>query len=101
MRFYQNIRCCQGDVEGHPATIVSRTDLIFLKDGVAEAGASETDDRAACGPAGRAGMDLLDRLLGHDAWTTRQLLLRCRELGATELHQRFDVGHASVALPQS
>ncbi|MEA2585762.1 MAG: hypothetical protein QOF33_3847, partial [Thermomicrobiales bacterium] len=21
-------------------------------------------------------MDLLDRLLGHDAWTTRQLLLR-------------------------
>ena len=25
-------------------------------------------------------MTILDRLLGHDAWTTRQLLLRCREL---------------------
>ncbi|MEA2527723.1 MAG: hypothetical protein QOF73_4950 [Thermomicrobiales bacterium] len=38
MRFYQNIRSFQGNVEGHPATIVSRTDLIFLEDGVAGSG---------------------------------------------------------------
>ena len=30
-------------------------------------------------------MDLLDRLLGHDAWTTRLLLQRCGEL--TDEHQ--------------
>ena len=41
-------------------------------------------------------MDLLDRLLGHDAWTTRQLLLRCHELSDEQLHRRFDVGHESV-----
>ena len=41
-------------------------------------------------------MDLLDRLLGHDAWATRQLLLRCRELTVAQLHRRFDVGHETV-----
>lgn len=41
-------------------------------------------------------MDLLDRLLGHDAWTTRQLLIRCRELDSTALHQPIDVGHETV-----
>jgi len=41
-------------------------------------------------------MDILDRLLGHDAWTTRQLLLRCRELSPEQLHQRFDVGHETL-----
>jgi uncharacterized damage-inducible protein DinB len=41
-------------------------------------------------------MDILDRLLGHDAWTTRQILLRCRELDAAQLHQPFDVGHETV-----
>ena len=41
-------------------------------------------------------MDLLDRLLGHDAWTTRQLLLRCRGLDAAELQRPFDVGHETV-----
>ena len=25
-------------------------------------------------------MDILDRLVGHDAWTTRELLIRCRGL---------------------
>jgi len=40
-------------------------------------------------------VDLLDRLLGHDAWTTRQLLLRCREV-EPELHRPFDVGHETV-----
>jgi uncharacterized damage-inducible protein DinB len=41
-------------------------------------------------------MDVLDRLLGHDAWTTRQLLLRCRELDDAQLHQPFDVGHETI-----
>ena len=41
-------------------------------------------------------MDILDRLLGHDAWTTRQLLLRCRELTPDQLHRRFDIGHETL-----
>jgi uncharacterized damage-inducible protein DinB len=41
-------------------------------------------------------MDLLDRLLGHDAWTTRQLLLRCDELNDAQLDQLFDIGHGSL-----
>jgi len=40
-------------------------------------------------------MDLLDRLLGHDTWTTRQILLRCREV-ESELHRPFDVGHETL-----
>lgn len=41
-------------------------------------------------------MDILDRLLGHDAWATRQLLLRCRELSDEQLDRDFDIGHRSV-----
>ena len=41
-------------------------------------------------------MDLLDRLLGHDAWTTRQILLRCQELDPSALHQVFHVGHGTL-----
>jgi uncharacterized damage-inducible protein DinB len=41
-------------------------------------------------------MDLLDRLLGHDAWTTRSLLLRASELPDEQLDQEFDIGHRSV-----
>jgi uncharacterized damage-inducible protein DinB len=41
-------------------------------------------------------MDLLDRLLGHDAWTTQQLLLRCRELTDEQLDRDFDLGHRTV-----
>jgi uncharacterized damage-inducible protein DinB len=41
-------------------------------------------------------VDLLDRLLGHDAWTTRQILDRCRELDDAQLHQQFDIGHETV-----
>ena len=36
-------------------------------------------------------MDLLDRLLGHDVWTTRQLLLQARALTDAQLDQPFDV----------
>lgn len=41
-------------------------------------------------------MDILERLLQHDAWTTRQLLLRCEELSSAQLEQVFDVGHGSL-----
>jgi uncharacterized damage-inducible protein DinB len=41
-------------------------------------------------------MDLLDRLLGHDAWTTRQLLERCQELTDDQLDRPFDIGHGTV-----
>src|SRR5438876_14522 len=42
-------------------------------------------------------MDLLDRLLGHDRWTTAQLLKRCRELRAEQWTQSFDLGHQTLA----
>ncbi len=41
-------------------------------------------------------MTILERLLGHDAWTTRQLLLRCRELSDEQLDQQFDIGDKSL-----
>lgn len=41
-------------------------------------------------------MDLLDRLLGHDAWTTRQLLLLCKPLSDEQLDREFDIGHRSL-----
>jgi uncharacterized damage-inducible protein DinB len=37
-------------------------------------------------------MDILDRLLGHDAWTTGQLLDRCRDLSDAQLDQEIDIG---------
>lgn len=42
-------------------------------------------------------MDLLDRLLGHDRWTTEQLLGRCRELRPAQWTQPFDLGHQTLA----
>lgn len=41
-------------------------------------------------------MDLLDRLLGHDVWSTSQILERCRELSPAQLHQPIDTGHETV-----
>jgi uncharacterized damage-inducible protein DinB len=41
-------------------------------------------------------LDLLDRLLGHDAWTTRSLLLRMRDLRDDDLDHQFDIGHRSA-----
>src|SRR5215216_3290724 len=41
-------------------------------------------------------MDLLDRLLGHDRWTTAQLLARCRELDAEQWTQPFELGHVTL-----
>ena len=42
-------------------------------------------------------MDLLDRLLGHDRWTTAQLLERCRELKPEQSTRSFDLGHQTLA----
>ena len=39
---------------------------------------------------------MLDRLLGHDAWTTRELLVRSRGFGDEELDRRFAIGHGSL-----
>jgi uncharacterized damage-inducible protein DinB len=41
-------------------------------------------------------MDLLDRLLGHDAWTTRQLLQACRALPDELLDREFEIDHRSL-----
>src|SRR5689334_13600150 len=41
-------------------------------------------------------MDFLDRLLDHDYWTTRQLLLLSRGLSDTELDRPFDIGHETL-----
>lgn len=41
-------------------------------------------------------MDLLDRLLEHDVWTTRLLIERCSELSDEQLDRRFDIGHRSI-----
>lgn len=41
-------------------------------------------------------MDLLDRLLGHDEWTTGELLRRCAELTESQLRQQFDIGVGSL-----
>jgi uncharacterized damage-inducible protein DinB len=41
-------------------------------------------------------MDLLDRLLGHDRWTTAQLLERCCELRVEQWTQLFDLGHQTL-----
>lgn len=41
-------------------------------------------------------MDLLDRFLGHDSWTTKELLLRSRDLTDEQLDRRFDIGHGTL-----
>jgi uncharacterized damage-inducible protein DinB len=41
-------------------------------------------------------MDILDRLLAHDTWTTRQLLLACQSLPADLLDKQFAIDHKSL-----
>ena len=41
-------------------------------------------------------MTILERLLGHDAWTTRQLILRCRELNDEQMNRVFDLNGKSL-----
>jgi uncharacterized damage-inducible protein DinB len=41
-------------------------------------------------------VDLLDRLLAHDAWTTRQLLEHCRGLDDERLDREHDLAHRSL-----
>ena len=41
-------------------------------------------------------LDILDRLLEHDAWTTRQVLALAGRLGDEQLDQDFDIGHRRI-----
>lgn len=41
-------------------------------------------------------MDLLDRLIAHDTWTTRQLLLACQNLPDELLDKEFEIDHKSL-----
>jgi uncharacterized damage-inducible protein DinB len=41
-------------------------------------------------------MDILNRLLGHDEWTTTQLLRQCATLSPAQWQQPFDVGYGSL-----
>ena len=41
-------------------------------------------------------MDLLDRLLEHDRWTTRQVLAICSTLPPEQLHQPIAIGHGTI-----
>lgn len=41
-------------------------------------------------------LDLLDRLLAHDAWTTQQLLILAQCLTEAQWTQPFDIGHVTL-----
>jgi uncharacterized damage-inducible protein DinB len=41
-------------------------------------------------------MDLLDRMLGHDVWTTNQLLMQAHSLSDQQLDTEFDVDNRSL-----
>ncbi len=41
-------------------------------------------------------MDLLERLLGHDRWTTERLLTLSQDLSDAQLDLEFDVGHRTL-----
>lgn len=41
-------------------------------------------------------MDILDRLLAHDTWTTRQLLLACQQLPNELLDKAFDIDQRTI-----
>jgi uncharacterized damage-inducible protein DinB len=56
----------------------------------------ESGSDAATPEKARTTLDILDRLLGHDEWTTHQALGRCRELIPAQLVQPFDIGHGTI-----
>lgn len=41
-------------------------------------------------------MDVLDRLIAHDTWTTRQLLLACQSLPDALLDRAFEIDHRTL-----
>ena len=43
-------------------------------------------------------MDILDRLLAHDTWTTRQLLEACQSIDDLSFDQGFDIDHNSLRM---
>lgn len=55
---------------------------------------TEAEEKVAVG--GETTVTILDRLVGHDAWTSRQLLLRSRELTDEQLDRTFDIGDRSL-----
>ncbi len=46
-------------------------------------------------------MDLLDRMLGHDAWATGVLFETCGGLSNSQLRQQFDIGQGCVFMTMS
>jgi len=41
-------------------------------------------------------MDMMERMLRHDAWATRALLVRAAALSDEQLDREFDIGHRSL-----
>lgn len=41
-------------------------------------------------------MNLLDRLLEHDRWTTRQVFIVCRTLTLEQLQKPFELGQGTI-----
>jgi uncharacterized damage-inducible protein DinB len=41
-------------------------------------------------------MDILDRMLEHDRWTTNRILVICRELPQSQLQTHFNIGPATI-----
>lgn len=41
-------------------------------------------------------MDILERLLDHDQWATKQVLARAATLTDEQLDQEFDIGHCTI-----
>ena len=41
-------------------------------------------------------LDFLDRLLGHDRWTTQQLLLLAQDLPSSDFDTDFGIGHGTL-----
>lgn len=41
-------------------------------------------------------MDILERLIEHDAWTTRKVLLLCQGLNDEQMDRDFDIGHRTL-----
>lgn len=43
-------------------------------------------------------MNLLDRMFGHDRWTTQRVLMLCEGLSDGQLDQEFDIGQRTLRI---
>jgi uncharacterized damage-inducible protein DinB len=41
-------------------------------------------------------MDMVDRIVEHDAWTMRKVLVLCENLTPAQLTQEFDIGYRNI-----